>query len=141
METPILIDTGFIIALEATDDQNHKDATSYWQGLSKPLPPLITTSYVFDEIVTFFSKRNHHAKSVEIGERLLSSPSIQFIHVDEGLFFESWKLFRQRQDKTYSLTDCISFSIMKKLGSVRALTFDQHFHQEGFQTLPRKSLK
>lgn len=84
---PIFIDTGFVIALEAVDDQNHKTASSYWKSLLKQLPPLITTSYVFDEIVTFFNSRNHHAKAVEIGERLLSSPTIQFVHVDENLFF------------------------------------------------------
>jgi type I restriction enzyme S subunit len=26
---------------------------------------------------------------------LLSSPSVQFIHVDEVLFFEAWRLFQQ----------------------------------------------
>ena len=34
--------------------------------------PLVTTSYVIDETVTFFNSRNLHAKAVEIGERLLA---------------------------------------------------------------------
>lgn len=136
MAATIFFDTGFVIALEAIDDQNHGAASGYWQGLSEPRPPLITTSYVFDEIVTFFNGRNHHAKAVEIGERLLSSPTVQFVHVDEELFFEGGKLFKQRQDKTYSLTDCISFLVMNKFGSKTALTFDKYFNQEGFQTLP-----
>lgn len=132
----IFIDTGFIIALEAVDDQNHKTASRYWKSLSEPLPLLITTSYVFDEIVTFFNSHNRHAKAVEIGERLLRSPTVQFVHVDEALFFEAWKLFKQRQDKTYSMTDCISFLVMKKFGTEKVLTFDKHFDQEGFHTLP-----
>lgn len=134
--TPIFFDTGYIIALEASDDQNHKAALNHWQSLPKPVPPLISTSYVFDEVVTFFNSRNRHAKAIEIGERLLSSPSIQFVHVDEALFFDAWKLFKQRKDKSYSLTDCISFLVMKKLTSEEAFSFDRHFHQEGFRILP-----
>jgi predicted nucleic acid-binding protein len=134
--TPILLDTGYIIALEAADDQNHEVASNYWRSLPKPLPPLITTSYIFDEIVTFFNSRNRHGKATEVGERLLSSPSIQLVHVDQALFFNAWKLFRQRKDKSYSLTDCISFLVMKKSGCEEALSFDKHFRQEGFRILP-----
>lgn len=133
---PIFLDTGFIIALEAADDQNHKTASNHWRNISKPPSPLITTSYIFDEIVTFFNSRNRYAKAFEIGERLLKSPSIQFIHVDEALFFEAWIFFKQRHDKLYSLTDCISFLVMRKFGIDTALTFDKHFQQEGFATLP-----
>lgn len=132
----IFLDTGYIIALEAADDQNHKAASNHWHSLPKPLPRLITTSYIFDEIVTFFNSRNRHAKAIDIGERLLSSPSTQFVHVDEALFFDAWKLFKQRKDKSYSLTDCISFLVMRKLGSEEALSFDKHFLQEGFRILP-----
>ncbi len=131
MET-IFVDTGYWLALELANDQNHEAALHHWQGIVKALPPLVTTSYVFDEVVTFFNNRGHHAKAVQVGNRLLHSPSIQMIHVDEALFFESWTLFQQRHDKSYSLTDCTSFVIMKRLGIQVAYTFDQHFLQAGF---------
>jgi len=97
---------------------------------------LVTTSYVFDEVVTFFNSREQHVKAVEVGNRLLKSPIILFVHVDETLFFEAWNLLVQRDDKTYSLTDCISFLVMKKHGNQTVLTFDRHFVQEGFSKLP-----
>ena len=133
---PLFLDTGYVIALETADDQNHQAASKHWQSLSKSLPQLITTSYVFDEIATFFNSRKQHAKAVEVGNRLLRSPTVQFVHVDEALFYNAWKFFVQRDDKTYSLTDCISFLVMKKLGSETALTFDRHFVQEGFGSVP-----
>jgi predicted nucleic acid-binding protein len=39
-------------------------------------------------------------------------------------------------DKSYSLTDCISFAIMKRLNINNSLTFDKHFSQAKFTKLP-----
>lgn len=44
-------------------------------------------------------------------------------------------LFKNRFDKGYSLTDCISMMTMKKLNIVEVLTHDKHFTQEGFVIL------
>jgi predicted nucleic acid-binding protein len=132
----VFLDTGYIIALEAKDDQHHQVALKHWQSLLKSLPRLVMTSYVFDEIVSFFNSRNQHAKAVEVGRRLISSPTIDFIHVDEYLFFEGWHYFEQHADKLYSLTDCISFVVMERLKIRKALAFDRHFVQAGFEKLP-----
>ncbi|MCC5667083.1 PIN domain-containing protein [Nostoc sp. CHAB 5784] len=134
--TTVFLDTSYIIALETSDDINHDVTLKHWQVFIQELPRLVTTSYIFDEIVTFFNSRNRHAKAVEVGNRLLSSPSVQFIHVDEVLFFEGWRLFQQYDDKSYSLTDCVSFVVMKQLGIRTALSFDKHFIQAGFEKLP-----
>ncbi|MFH1077059.1 MAG: PIN domain-containing protein [Pseudomonadota bacterium] len=132
----IFIDTGFIIALESVTDQNHEKALQLWNELLKDLPKMVTTTYVIDEIVTFFNNRNRHAKAVEIGNRLMNSRSIRVLHVDKGLFCRSWQYFQQHDDKTYSLTDCISFIVMTEEASEAALSFDKHFIQAGFKVLP-----
>lgn len=131
-----MIDTSYLIALETADDQYHTQARDHWQTLITALPPLVVTSYVMDEVVTFFNSRDRHAKAVEVGNRLLQSSLIQFIHVEPSLFYQSWNYFVQRSDKSYSLTDCISFLVMQQLGIQTALTFDQHFTQAGFLKLP-----
>ena len=91
---------------------------------------------MLDEAATFFNSRGHHAKAVELGNRLLASPSVQLIHVDEDLFGAAWTYFAARKDKRFSLTDCVSFVLMQRLGIETALTFDAHFIQAGFRTLP-----
>ena len=130
------LDTSYIIALETADDQNHAAALQHWQNLKKAALELVTTSYIFDEIVTFFNSRNRHTKAVEIGNRLLGSPSVKLIHVDEALFFQGWQFFRQYEDKSYSLTDSISFLVMEQNKLKTALTFDRYFVQAGFEKLP-----
>ena len=104
----LFLDAGYVIALEASDDQNHKAASQYWRKLLKSPPHLVTTSYMFDEVVTFFNSRGRHEKAVEVGDSLIQTSAIELIHVDEALFYEGWEYFQKHQDKSYSLTDCIS---------------------------------
>ena len=132
----VFIDTSYLLALELANDQNHQAAKKHWQQVVASLPTLVTTSYVFDEVVTYFNSRNYHAKAVQVGNRLLLSPSVQLIHVDEALFDSGWKYFQQHQDKQYSLTDCISFVVMQQRSIDIAFTFDKHFVQAGFQKEP-----
>ena len=54
--------------------------------------------------------------------------------LDAGL-----RLFRERADKDWGLTDCISFVVMQSEGTLEALTSDRHFEQAGFVALLRKS--
>lgn len=125
-------DTSYWLALELSNDQNHQKALTHWQNLAKASFRIVTTSYIFDETVTYLNSRNHHEKAVEVGENILLSPTIELVHIDENLFFEGWTLFQKHQDKRYSLTDCISFVVMKQSELKTALTFDKHFVQAGF---------
>ncbi len=138
--TSLFLDAKFVIALQISDDQHHDDAVRYWQTLIESRLSLVTTSYVVDEIVTFLNNRRQHDKAVKIGNDLLTASRIQIVHVGEPLFYEAWDYFAQHADKTYSLTDCISFVLMARLAISQALTFDRHFVQAGFETLPGKTL-
>ena len=76
------------------------------------LTSIVTTTYVFDEVVTFFNACGRHQKAVEVGRRLLESRVVEMIRVNEALFEAGWSRFQARPDKRYSLTDCISFVVM-----------------------------
>ena len=134
--TPVFLDTGYLIALETSDDENHRAASRHWKTFRRKLPPLVTTSLVLSETVTFFNSRGQHAKAVEVGNMLLESPSVALVQVDETLLQPTWEYFQKHADKSYSLTDCISFVVMKDRGISRALAFDKHFFQAGFTKLP-----
>ena len=48
----------------------------------------------------------------------------------------SWAAFDgEPADKNWSLTDCISFVVMKEWELSEALTADRHFEQAGFKAL------
>jgi predicted nucleic acid-binding protein len=131
------LDASYVVAVEVDTDQRHTRAVEHWRSTrSETSTKLVTTSFVFDEISTFVNSRGRHRHAVEIGNRLLHSPTVHFIDVDRPLFDEGWAYFQQHDDKRYSLTDCISFVLMKRLGITTALTFDHHFRQAGFDVEP-----
>ena len=58
------------------------------------------------------------------------------VHPISGACFErGLALYRERPDKAWSLTDCISFVAMADEGLTESLTGDHHFEQAGFTAL------
>ena len=136
----VFIDSSYLLALELAGEQHHVAAREHWRAFrrERPRPRVVTTSYVFDEVVTVLNSRRYHGKAVEVGDRLLYNPAIDLVHVDEDLFFSGWKYLSARKDKRFSLTDCISFVLMQRRGITKALTFDSDFAQAGFTLLPQR---
>lgn len=96
-----------------------------------------TTDYVFDEAVTSivsFTRRKDLA--VNAGEAILSSKITMVIKVDDEAFRDAWNLFKRFKDKLWSFTDCTSFVLTKRNKLVTVFTFDEHYRQAGFKTLP-----
>jgi predicted nucleic acid-binding protein len=136
-EPTVFVDTGYLLALELRNDENHRRALGHWRALrGRGLSRLVMTTYVFDEVVTYLNSRGLHASAVKVGKRLLTSPSVELVQVGEALFRAAFGLLEDRQDKRYSLTDCASFVLMRERGISVALTFDRHFEQEGFMMEP-----
>jgi len=61
------------------------------------------------------------------------------VAIEENLIESAVDLYRTREDKHWSLTDCLSFVVMTQRQIGEALTFDHHFQQAGFRTLLRES--
>jgi uncharacterized protein len=136
-ERDVFVDTGYLLALERRTDENHRRALGHWRSLrGRGLPRLVTSTYVFDEVVTYLNSRGLHASAVKTGKRLLGSPSVELVHVGDALFRVAFNLLEGRPDKRYSLTDCVSFVLMRERGISVALAFDRHFEQEGFAREP-----
>ena len=61
--------------------------------------------------------------------------------MSEELYSRALRLYRERPDKEWTLTDCVSFIVMEDRGITEALTTDEHFQQAGFDVLMRQELK
>ena len=97
MKNIYFLDTSYILALEIKNEDAHQKVLQNWVSLIKINPFLITTTYIFDEIVTFFNSRNLHYKAVEVGNRLLESPDVNLIEIERTLFNQGWESVRQQK--------------------------------------------
>lgn len=61
---------------------------------------------------------------------------LYILKVTDGIQEEALSLFRKIEYKDLSFVDCTSFTLMKKEGIARALTFDAHFEQMSFLKEP-----
>jgi predicted nucleic acid-binding protein len=133
---PLFLDSAFVIALVFKADQNHAEAQATWGQVTGERRNFVTTTFILDEAVTFLNSRGEHELAVATGNQLLNSPAIEMVDVERDLVDQGWEYFVRHRDKTYSLTDCISFGIMSRRSLSEALTFDAHFRQAGFQIVP-----
>lgn len=66
---------------------------------------------------------------------LLNDPDVEIVPVQDALFDAAFELFCERTDKDWSLTDCLSFVVMRQREIQTALAADIHFQQAGFKAL------
>jgi uncharacterized protein len=132
----ILVDTGYFLALAMPRDALHRRAGMWANALSEQF---LVTEYVLWEIINGLSAPRDRAKGhVIVAQIEASRRNYEVVPASRELFFAGMGLHRERSDKDWSLTDCISFHIMRARGIFSALAFDQHFEQAGFQALLRK---
>lgn len=97
---------------------------------------LVTSTYVLDELVALLLARSDHATAARAGAHIRSAAEVRVEHPDASEELRVWALFLDHPDKRYTLTDCVSFVIMRRLKLEMAVATDEHFRQEGLVTLP-----
>ncbi|MBD2693038.1 PIN domain-containing protein [Anabaena catenula] len=121
MRDKIFVDTLFIVALINKRDQYHQRALELAQQCENY--PLITTDAILLEVGNALSS-NYKSEAVELMETFLNSDDVEVIRLNPDLFEEALNLYKQHQDKSWGLVDCVSFVVMKQNKVTQALTFD-----------------
>jgi uncharacterized protein len=128
----VFADTSFYVALANPRDSLHSAAFEFsinFRGRT------VTSEFVLIEVGNFFSAAATRQVFVELLGQLRTDVNTHIVECSAGVFQDAVELFRSRNDKQWSLTDCFSFAVMNALGLKRAPTADHHFAQAGFEVL------
>jgi predicted nucleic acid-binding protein len=132
----IFADTGFWIALLLKRDRHYTRALQILQEM-RTKAHIVTSEYVLLEFLNHFSKHGPfmRGEAMNTWKALYASKETFVIPVGHVLLERAATLYERSVDKSWSLTDCSSFVIMRERKIQDALTFDHHFEQAGFRAL------
>jgi len=135
MADRVFLDTGFAIARFNRRDQYHAAAMALLDKL-QDYSSVVTTEAVLIEIAAAFSQPPQRRIAVRIWDQFhRKTDRFHCVPATGPLMDEAMNLYRARQDKSWTLTDCLSFIIMARDGIGDALSADRHFEQAGYRAL------
>lgn len=129
----VFADTHYYLALMNADDDGHATAVRLTRELHGAI--IITSDWIITEMGDAFCSPINRPAFRKMHQLLHQSNSMIVVPFGAVLFDAGISLFNSRPDKSWSLTDCVSFVIMEQHNISEALTADRHFAQAGFSTL------
>ncbi len=131
----VFIDAAFLVSLINPRDQNHQKARQALESVRGA--QLVTTDAVLTEVLNYYSERGDYLRreALTLVKAIMNRKDVNFIYHGKYWFYLGLERFEDRQDKGYSLTDCMSMVIMESDGIQEVLTSDKHFVQAGFTIL------
>jgi predicted nucleic acid-binding protein len=125
----VFADKFALIAWLNPHDDAHAEVVAY---LDKFTGRLLTTEWVLVELADALSTPSARSTAVAFLQAVRADPQFEVVGYSEAVYQAGFAIFANRPDKSWSLTDCISFGVMTQYKLTDALTADQHFVQAGF---------
>ena len=125
-------DTHYYIALLNPNDTTHERARKLSGALHGGHA---TTMWVLVELANFLSAPRQREAFLRLYDRLRNNAKVMILPATPSRVDLAIDLYRRRPDKAWSLTDCMSFVVMREHGLTDALTADHHFAQAGCNAL------
>jgi len=135
----VFLDSAYAIALAVPADQHYPQTKALAAEVLRSRIRMITTRDVMVEVANALSRVRYRSAAVATLKAFAADPLIEIVERTPELYREAFELFEQRPDKEWSLTDCLSFVVMRQRGLTEALTSDEHFEQAGFKALLRQA--
>lgn len=131
----IYLDTGYLVALVNVRDELHSRALA-WSRFAHG--PFLLSEFILLESIDALSQPRFRPMAHQLISGLQKRGNVIIEPLHTHLLQRGMALHRARPDKHWSLTDCISFTLMQDHGITQAFAYDLHFEQAGFEALLRR---
>jgi predicted nucleic acid-binding protein len=135
MKAEVFLDAAYAIALSVPKDSYHERAVLLADAMEAAKTRLVITHAVMLEIGNALSKQRYRPAAVALLQSLEADPNVTIVLLSEDLYARAFRLYCERADKEWGLTDCVSFVVMQDRKISEVLTTDEHFQQAGFCAL------
>lgn len=130
----VFADSFYFVARLNVRDQYHKTVIEFSRNFRAGM---LTTDWILIEVADALAKSECRPRVREFMLHLRRAAACEIVPATRDAFDRALELYNQHRDKQWTLTDCISFTVMREHGIAEALTADHHFEQAGFTALFR----
>jgi len=133
----IFIDTGAFVARYLKRDQHYQAALAAWHELLESGEPCFTSNLVLSETLTILARRTTCEFAATRARHIYSSSFLHILRPEANDEIAAIQILEKYSDQRIGFCDCVSFTLMHRLGISNAFTFDNHFRIAGFETFPQ----
>lgn len=129
----VFVDIGAWYALVDADDPDHARVAACFREYGGRL---VTSNYVFDEVITLTRYRLGWEAASRLGDQLRTNRVAQIESITPQDEDAAWTIFSRYRDKSFSFTDCTSVALVKRVGIAVCLAIDGDFRAYGLHCVP-----
>jgi predicted nucleic acid-binding protein len=138
MSRRVFLDTSGWLAAISERESLHEQSLSLYREVLSTGRGFVTTNLVVAEMLVLLMRYRGTEAGLRLLDALQQDPAHEIRYVTrelERLALDRW--LRPYADHMLSLTDAISFEVMRTERIKEALTLDNHFRIAGFRILPK----
>jgi predicted nucleic acid-binding protein len=128
----VFADAFYFVARLNRRDQHHERVLQFSRDFRARL---LTSDWILMEVADALAESECRGRVREFILHLRRTAACEIVSASRELLDRALDLYHQHADKEWTLTDCVSFVIMRERNVTDALTGDKHFEQAGFIAL------
>ncbi|MBN1981176.1 MAG: PIN domain-containing protein [Chitinivibrionales bacterium] len=132
----VFVDTGAWFAIADSSDQFHQRAVEHLKKLTEKASRFVTSNLVIHETVLLLARRLSKKAAGQFLDMVYTDEIVTIIQSTESMEQKAHVIFKKYTDQDFSITDCVSFVIMKDARIKEVFTFDKHFKVMKFSVFP-----
>ena len=128
----VFADAYYFVARLNRRDQHHARVLKFSRDFRARI---LTSDWVLMEVADALAESESRSRVRDFILHLRQSAACEIVPATRELLDRALELYHRHADKEWTLTDCVSFVVMRERKVTNALTGDKHFEQAGFVAL------